>query len=172
MVVLPKLAVRVLKDKASLVTYVSNAFIPAIISYMTNAGLTYWWTIAVQLAGSFARHYPRQISIKFKPLLWFVKGQELSTPDLMSDLILSRRPDKVLHDWEQGINEAEHILKILTVENQKVLDPFVGAGTTAVAALKLSRRFYWYRYRSFSTNRNKDKFEHKYKITATPSRSS
>jgi DNA modification methylase len=59
----------------------------------------------------------------------------------MSDLIISNRPEKVLHGWEQSNIDAEHVLKILTVENQKILDPFVGAGTTAVAAIKLNRKF-------------------------------
>jgi 16S rRNA G966 N2-methylase RsmD len=138
---LAKLAMRVLKDRGSIVTYVPNSFITIIANYMTEAGLTYWWTIAVQLEGSFARHYPKQVTIKWKPLLWFVKGQELITPDFISDLIISDRPKKVLHSWEQSRVDAEHVLKILTFENQRILDPFVGAGTTAVAAINLNRKF-------------------------------
>lgn len=138
---LAELAGRVLKSNGSIVTYVPNAFIPTITSYMTEAGLKYWWTMAVQLKGSYARHYQRQIAIKWKPLLWFVKGQELITQDFISDLIISDRPEKVLHKWEQSRIEAEHVFKILTVENQKILDPFVGAGTSAIAAISLNRRF-------------------------------
>jgi site-specific DNA-methyltransferase (adenine-specific) len=138
---LAKLASRVLKNNASIITYVPNALIPTILNYMTNVGLTYWWTIAVQLNGSFARHYQRQVVIKHKPLLWYVKGQKLVTPDYVSDLIISRRPEKILHSWEQNKIEAEYIFRILTVEGQQILDPFVGAGTTAVAAIKLNRRF-------------------------------
>jgi hypothetical protein len=40
----------------------------------------------------------------------------------------------------QGITEAEYIISHLTVENQVVLDPFLGGGTTAIAALKLNRK--------------------------------
>ncbi len=58
----------------------------------------------------------------------------------MSDLINSNRPEKMLHDWEESTVEAEHIFRILTVENQKVLDPFVGAGSTAIAAINLNRK--------------------------------
>jgi hypothetical protein len=36
---------------------------------------------------------------------------------------------------------AEYGIKHLTVEGQTVLDPFLGSGTTALAALKLNRRF-------------------------------
>ena len=37
--------------------------------------------------------------------------------------------------------EAEYIIKYLTVENQIVLDPMMGLGTTGVAALKFNRIF-------------------------------
>ena len=138
---LANLAMRVLKDNASIITYVPNTFIPNIVNYMIEAGLKYWWTLAVKLEGSFARQYQRQISIKWKPLLWFAKGQRLALPNFMSDLIISNRSEKVLHDWEQSTVEAEHVFRILTVENQKILDPFVGAGSSAIAAINLNRKF-------------------------------
>ena len=46
-----------------------------------------------------------------------------------------------MNDWEQSIVEAEHIIKNLTIENQTVLDPMMGSGTTGIAALNLSRKF-------------------------------
>ena len=39
-----------------------------------------------------------------------------------------------------SITEAEYMISHLTVENQIVLDPFLGDGTTAIAALKLNRK--------------------------------
>ncbi len=108
---------------------------------MLKAGLKYWWINAVILEGAFDKHFQRRVTIKWKPLLWFVKGDKLIMPDFMSDLILSNKPEKILHGWEQSSIDAEHVLRILTVENQMILDPFVGMGTTAVAAIKLKRRF-------------------------------
>jgi DNA modification methylase len=40
-----------------------------------------------------------------------------------------------------GLVEAEYIIKNLTVEHQLVVDPFMGIGTTGIAALKLNRKF-------------------------------
>ena len=108
---------------------------------MESAGLKYWWTLAVNLEGSFGRHHPRKVSIKWKPLLWFVKGNKTNTLDYMSDAIDSNRPSKIMHQWEQSTIEAEHVISRLTVENQTVLDPMMGSGTTGVAALKLKRKF-------------------------------
>jgi 16S rRNA G966 N2-methylase RsmD len=138
---LARLATRVLKDGGSLVTYVGNYAIPQVIHMMESAGLKYWWTIAVILEGSFARHYPRKISIKWKPLLWLVKSDKPNIIDHISDAINSNRPDKIMHDYEQSTIEAEHVISRLTVENQTVLDPLMGSGTTGVAALKLKRKF-------------------------------
>jgi DNA modification methylase len=108
---------------------------------MEGAGLTYWWPLAVVLSGSFARNFPRQVTIKWKPLLWFVKGNKLSTTDFLSDVVKSDAPSKGLHEWEQSLVEAEHVISRLTIESQTVYDPMMGSGTTGAAAVKLGRRF-------------------------------
>jgi DNA modification methylase len=59
----------------------------------------------------------------------------------MHDSIISELPDKILHEWEHSTKEPTHIIKGLTLEGQTVLDPFCGAGTTAIAALRLKRKF-------------------------------
>jgi DNA modification methylase len=138
---LARLAARVLKDGGSLVTYVGNYALPQVIHKMESAGLKYWWTIAVNLEGSFGRHHQRKVSIKWKPLLWFVKGESTNTLDYMSDAINSNRPEKIMHEWEQPTIDAEHVISRLTVENQTILDPMMGSGTTGAAALKLKRKF-------------------------------
>ena len=100
--------------------------IPKVMEIIENVGLTYWWSIAVVLSGSFAKYYPRQVTIKWKPLLWFIKGDKLFAPDFLSDIIKSDTPCKVIHEWEQTIVEAEHIISRLTVEGQTVFDPMMG----------------------------------------------
>jgi DNA modification methylase len=134
-------AMNVLKDGGSIVTYVGHYAIPEVIEIMRRTGLTYWWTIAIILSGSFAKYYPRHVSIKWKPLLWFVKGDRLLTTDFLSDIIKSDTPSKALHEWEQSPIEAEHIISRLTVEGQMVFDPMMGSGTSGAAAIKLGRKF-------------------------------
>ena len=80
--------------------------------------------------------------------MWFVKGEKLSTSypitalnDYLYDYVESKPPEKLLHPWEQSTVEAEHIINKLTIENQLVLDPLMGSGTTGIAALNLKRKF-------------------------------
>jgi 16S rRNA G966 N2-methylase RsmD len=138
---LATVASNVLKEGASLVTYVGEIAIPKVCEMMENAGLTYWWQIAILLDGSFARFFPRQVVIKKKMLLWFVKGNKLSINDFLSDVIKSDTPSKELHDWEQSPIEAAHVISRLTYEGQTVFDPMMGSGTTGAAAIQLGRKF-------------------------------
>jgi DNA modification methylase len=138
---LAKVTSRALKAGGSLITNVGHCMIPDVIHYMENEGLKYWWPIAVKLSGPFSRSYDKGVSIKWKPLLWFVKGEKKNAMDYISDYIESEAPEKALHEWEQSSLEAEHMIARLTVEKQIVFDPMMGSGTTGVAALKLNRKF-------------------------------
>ena len=79
----------------------------------------------------------------------------------IADLIESAPPSKELHKWEQSAIEVEHVVKVLTVENRIILDPFMGSGTTGIASLKLHRKF-------IGIEIDKEKFENaKYRIFNT-----
>ena len=131
----------ILREGGSLVTYVGHYAIHKVIKMMEDAGLTYWWPIAVVLSGSYARYFPRQVTIKWKPLLWFVKGGKLFGSDFLSDVVKSNAPSKESHEWEQSLVEANHVISRLTIEGQTVCNPMMGSGTTGAAAVTLGRRF-------------------------------
>lgn len=142
------LASRVLKSGGSLVTYIGQHNLPEILNIITSYNLTYRLVIAVKLTGSNSTFYQRNVIIKWKPLLWFIKGEELSQTsplialnNYLDDFIESKPPEKILHPWEQSTVEAEHVMKKLTLENQIVLDPMMGSGTTGITALSLKRKF-------------------------------
>ena len=146
------LASRVLKPGGSLVTYFGQHNLPQVLELITPH-LKYWWPIAVKHTGPTKAFHQRQVFVLWKPLLWFVKGEKLSRLDVSSidysdnnnsylyDYIESKPPEKNLHPWEQSTVEAEYIIKKLTTENQIVLDPFMGSGTTGIATLNLNRKF-------------------------------
>jgi DNA modification methylase len=134
-------AFRLLKDGGSLVTYGNHCLIPEITKYMEDAGLTRQWVLAVKLSGPFAHFHPKKVSIKWKPLLWFIKGNKPDSPDYLSDFIESKVPEKISHEYEQSSIEAEHVISRLTLESHTVFDPMMGSGTSGVAAIKLTRKF-------------------------------
>ena len=77
-------------------------------------------------------------------MLWYVKGErvnDLVISNTIGDYIESTAPSKLHHEWQQSTVEAEYIIKNLTLENQTVLDPMMGSGTTGIASLNLERKF-------------------------------
>lgn len=48
---------------------------------------------------------------------------------------------KTLHPTQKPVTAIERLIKCHTIENDLVVDPFGGSGTTAVAAKNLNRRF-------------------------------
>jgi DNA modification methylase len=45
------------------------------------------------------------------------------------------------HPTQKNLKMIEYLIKIHTNENDVVLDPFMGSGTTGVACMNLNRRF-------------------------------
>jgi site-specific DNA-methyltransferase (adenine-specific) len=50
-------------------------------------------------------------------------------------------PDERLHETQKPLELMRYLIRLTTREGQTVLDPFIGSGTTAVAARSLNRRY-------------------------------
>jgi SAM-dependent methyltransferase len=130
-------AARVLKPGGSLVAYAGHYALFKIGPLMEQH-LRYWWTLALQHGGNSARLPGFGVFVEWKPLLWFVKGRRWNR-DYLADLVRGDPPDKLLHDWQQGREEARYIIERLTAPGEVVLDPLCGSGTVCAAA-RLSGR--------------------------------
>jgi len=53
----------------------------------------------------------------------------------------SANPKKNNHPTVKPIKLMEYLIKLVSKENAVILDPFLGSGTTAIACLKLNRKF-------------------------------
>jgi site-specific DNA-methyltransferase (adenine-specific) len=52
------------------------------------------------------------------------------------------RSDEVrIHEAQKPLSLIEFLIRLTTIEGQIVLDPFMGSGTTAIAALRLKRNY-------------------------------
>lgn len=106
---------------------------------MENSGLDYGWEIAMVHGGATTRMHKQRVHVGWKLLLWFVKGDNGARKQIndISDVIRLQPVDKSLHDGAQSTIQADYVISHLTLENQVVLDPFLGTGTTGISALKL-----------------------------------
>jgi 16S rRNA G966 N2-methylase RsmD len=134
---------RVLKKGGSLVAYLGSTNIQEKINFIAKGDLKCCWYIYVKHTGQRAqvRQMGSLISVAGKPMWWFVNGEKTNIPVRITDYVESEPPDKTMHEWAQSTKEAEHIINGLTVDNQIVLDPFLGYGTFGMAALQLNRKF-------------------------------
>lgn len=137
---LAEFAARVLKPGGSLITYCGHYAIPEILELMQRH-LRYWWIISLEHSGRAQRLDGKGVFVKWKPLLWFVKDTRRDPSVAVDDLFRSNPPERDSHhEWQQDTSEAEYYIRLLTEPGDLVADPFVGGGTTLVAALKLGRR--------------------------------
>lgn len=138
---------RVLKVRGCLVLFAGGYDLLQKGNIKEKAGpeLKFKWQFCVQQNGHYAKMFGfgTVISVAWKPLIWIIKGNngKTRTEELILDFIESQPPKKDTHEWEPYTVEAEHVIKGLTLENQFVLDPIMGSGTTGVASLKLNRKF-------------------------------
>lgn len=51
------------------------------------------------------------------------------------------KSEERIHETQKPLQLIECLIRLTTRENQLVLDPFIGSGTTAVAAIRTGRRF-------------------------------
>jgi DNA methylase len=136
---LAQFAARVLIEGGSLITYTGHQTLPEVLSLMTPH-LRFHWSCAAILS---QHRIVREIGVQvgFHQLLWFTKNKRRSKIWVL-DCVKSVRGNKITgHEWAQGVDDALYYVKKLSRRNSLIVDPFLGSGTTAIAALQADRRF-------------------------------
>jgi 16S rRNA G966 N2-methylase RsmD len=128
-----------LADGGSLLLYVGQTQLPSALDAL-RPHLRYWWTVACVHAGRSTVMREYGINAGWKAVLWFVKGTRDNSSEMVRD-VMSGGEEKTHHDWQQAESEAAYWIKALCPANGIVCDPFLGGGTTAAAAEKLSRKW-------------------------------
>jgi 16S rRNA G966 N2-methylase RsmD len=130
---LARLSKIALKPDGVLAVLSGQSQLPQILADM-SPHMPYRWTMAYMMPGQATKVWPRRVNCQWKPILIF--GGRKWIPD---DTINAER-DKRFHPWGQDEGAFARIVETLTEPNALVCDPFLGSGTTGVAALKLHRR--------------------------------
>ena len=127
-----------LRDGGTLAVMIGHTQIMEIMQELSKH-LHYQWMFAYFLEGAPTQIKNPLINSRWKPVLWYTKGEK-STGCRM-DVFKSDAPDKSLHDWGQSESGMDAIVKCFCRPGDTVLDPFMGAGTTGVIAVRNKMKF-------------------------------
>ena len=136
---LARVAQRILKPGGSLVTFAGHMYLPEILQMMGRY-LRYNWMLACLQPHHSARVHVRNAFSTWKPILWFTNG-EIGTRHYVNDVVYSEKCEKLYHDWQQSESSVATLVERFSAVGETVCDPFLGAGTTAVVAVKHGRKF-------------------------------
>jgi len=136
---LARLADHALAPGGSMVVMVGQSYLPQVIDRLSEK-LTYHWTLAyLTPGGQAAQLWTRRVNTFWKPLLWFTKGTYEG--EWVGDVCRSDTNDKRYHHWGQSEGGMADVVDRFTDPGDLILDPFLGAGTTGVVAVRMGRRF-------------------------------
>jgi 16S rRNA G966 N2-methylase RsmD len=138
---LAKDGLRVLKPGGSMLVMVGQSYLPEILESMVKH-IKYQWIVAyLTPGGQSAQLWQREINTFWKPVLWFVNGEYEG--NWVGDVVQSEvnDNDKRFHGWGQSESGMISLVEKFSDEDDLVLDPFVGGGTTALVCAMLKRKF-------------------------------
>jgi DNA modification methylase len=106
--------------------------------------LDYVWIGATVLRGRHTKVHVHKINGWHRPWLLYSNGRYEPRAWIKDTLIAAEGAgEKELddHPWQQAEGPIRELVSMLTLPGELVLDPFVGSGTTAAAAVVEGRRF-------------------------------
>ena len=109
---------------------------------MLSEHLDYYWTACYHTPGQPTPLRQVNVNTTWKPLLIYKRSGEKYSGRIFGDFMKSDQNEKDFHKWGQSVSGMEAILERFALPGQTVLDPFCGAGTTGVAAIKRGCKFY------------------------------
>ena len=103
-----------------------------VMSYFTDS---YYWISAYLTPGQPTPLRHGNVNSTWKPLIFCAPGGGY-TGKIFGDVFRSDQNEKDHHKWGQSESGMMDIVSKLCLPGQSILDPFMGAGTTGVAALR------------------------------------
>lgn len=103
---------------------------------MMDLYLDYFWTAAYLVPGETAGVFQKHINPQWKPLIMYQRKDAPFAGRGFADVFKSEANDKDHHKWGQSESGMFDIISKICSPGQYILDPFCGAGTTGIAALR------------------------------------
>lgn len=122
-----------LRPSGLLIAMSGQSYLDKIYAIMSEY-MDYYWTAAYLTLGQPTPLRQVNVNTTWKPLLIYSKGEYEGK--IFGDVFKSDSSDKDYHKWGQSVSGMYDIISKICLEGQYILDPFCGAGTTGIAALK------------------------------------
>lgn len=126
---------KVLSETGVLAVLIGQTHLPEVYRLL-DGHRPYRWTCCYLTEGPGYVSHPRKVQSNWKPLLVYGGGPRIA------DVLRSTGSDanaKELHKWGQDYSAFHTLIERLTTRGQTVVDPFMGSGTTLLAAHALGR---------------------------------
>ncbi|MGO9197604.1 MAG: DNA methyltransferase [Acidimicrobiales bacterium] len=130
---------RVLKPGRALVAYSGSGCLAAAIDRLSSH-LEYFWAGALILPGRHNEVKAVMARDSSTPIVFFSKGRYEPRHWFVNSLS-SPGAEKGAHPWQKPLGNVAYYLECFSEAGELVCDPFLGGGTTAVAAQEKGRRF-------------------------------
>ncbi|MBP5467319.1 MAG: DNA (cytosine-5-)-methyltransferase [Clostridia bacterium] len=141
---------KILKHDGSMIVFCSYRFISFIIETMEKSGLCVKDIIVWRKTNPMPRNINRRYVQDMEFAIWGVKkdakwvfNKDKNRP-YMRSLIETGTvsgAERTIHPTQKSLKLMKEILHTHTNENEIILDPFMGSGTTGVACIELKRKF-------------------------------
>jgi hypothetical protein len=136
-------AVENLRPHGALVAMTWQPILPDVLRALEHPRLAYRWTVAwVSGAHESTADHARRVFDRWKPVLVYHLDGWHEKTGMLTDVVSSGRDsEKGEHEWQQGLDGFRQLVRAVTEPGAIVCDPFVGGGTTALAAVAEHRHF-------------------------------
>jgi site-specific DNA-methyltransferase (adenine-specific) len=135
---------RVLKPGRLAVVYAGHLQLDREMELLTRGGLTYMWHGVNVLSGRHTRVRVRMVFGQHRSVLLYSAGP-YRPRTWLNDIVFAEGrggpEERPLHPWQQALEPVRHWIRQVSEPDELIVDPFLGSGTTAVAAVMEGRRF-------------------------------
>ncbi len=140
----------ILKGGGSLITFNDFKKVSEVIAIASDLGFVYKDVLVWEKTNPMPRNRDRRYVPSLEMMVWFVKpggkwvfNRQKSTyqSPVLRYASESGGAFKRIHPTQKPVKLIEALVKVHSNEGDLVLDPFMGSGATAIAALNTSRQF-------------------------------
>lgn len=134
------IAMHLLEPSGFFISYVGTMYMPEVMNHLANAGLRYYWTGTVKFGRGRTSVWNRRVWNYVRYFVVFYKEPLGKKAKFFEDFLVSPQKEKDYHAYQQNVDIFTYLISRFSKVGDTVLDPCIGGGTTALAALAEKRK--------------------------------